>query len=762
MRRKAALGSLLGLFFLVLAGGCSRSRPSLILVTVDGLRADAVAQVQTLQNAASAEGKGILLTPVPDTVPALCSLMAGESAQALGTEFGDLSRLPASRPTLAETLRERGYATAAFIGDGEVSPLTGLARGFDLFSCPSSPAGTAITREESRRAKPWRGGYVRGEDLVREVTTYLRSRPAGRPLFLWIHLADLTVQTDLADPAGFYKNALPETDKVLGVLRDAAHSSGLAGKTVFAVLSPHGLALGEEGETRYGLTLAGAVIRVPLVIAEKGPARIPSPLPLGLEGMRSFFLKMLALEEGPAGKKPVLVTTRLPERLYGWPPMGLAAGEAGELSLLPEPNFRPPQGPPLAGEEAWNKAPAELRRLLEEAGLKPSPPGAGAAARVRTMGEMGRVMGRLAAGERGAAREILEEILDQEPQALEPRLILLRLLAGERENTAAQARSKELAAELGQFRPVHPAQNFDLARFWLTAGQPETALGLIPDLPGRVGYDLAAAELLAQAKALEAALARLNRLLEAEKEAPELQEWSADLLMSSGNAYRARLAFEAALASPRGRTPNLLAKLGDCLAQLNESDLALRRFAEAAKEDPSYLYPHARAADILLAKGERNAGLHAVTLSVARTDDPVQDAIHLAQALEARELLPEAASTLYEAGQKNAGQPRLKVALARVLTRGGKPERARPLLDEVLEANPEFPPAWVEVARLEAASGRADAAIAALGRAEVRAGPELTQQVRQDPLFQKAGPDSALARRARAFQGQGGGDKRER
>jgi predicted Zn-dependent protease len=198
-----------------------------------------------------------------------------------------------------------------------------------------------------------------------------------------------------------------------------------------------------------------------------------------------------------------------------------------------------------------------------------------------------------------------------------------------------------------------------------------------------------------------------------------------------------------------------VAKLGNTLVDLGEKDAALARYAEATRLDPSYRYPFTRAAELLLAQGKEGEAATALVKSVGATGDPVQDVLNQARALERAGLLSYAATLVDEALAKDPQNLALQLGMARLMGAGGRHDDARQRLQAILATQPGVAQAWVELARVEAAAGNESAAIDALDKAEPISGPQVTETVRADKLFGKGGPESALARRAAAFQGRG-------
>src|SRR5260370_18095906 len=111
------------------------ARPSILLVTLDTTRADAVRpDVAPNFNALAAHGLRFnqAYTPVPQTLAAHCSIMTGLYPAGHGVH--ENGRYLSDRvPLLAEQLKVAGYRTAAFVSAFALAPRFGLARGFDVY-----------------------------------------------------------------------------------------------------------------------------------------------------------------------------------------------------------------------------------------------------------------------------------------------------------------------------------------------------------------------------------------------------------------------------------------------------------------------------------------------------------------------------------------------------------------------------------------------------------------------------------------------------
>ena len=132
-RHQASLFILLAVLALLLTG-CSKP-PNLVIISVDTLRADAIARTET-PNIDRLAGSGTTftqaITPMPRTTPALATMLTGlEPGHHGSREVGD--PIYEQVTTLAEMLRQQGYTTIAVSAILSAGRGQGLDRGFDHF-----------------------------------------------------------------------------------------------------------------------------------------------------------------------------------------------------------------------------------------------------------------------------------------------------------------------------------------------------------------------------------------------------------------------------------------------------------------------------------------------------------------------------------------------------------------------------------------------------------------------------------------------------
>src|SRR5262245_17020867 len=165
-----------------------------LVIAIDGLRADHLSCAgydrPTTRVIDALARQGVYFaecwSAAPRTLPAHVALLSGcdpwiarRGALEVETSADPLSwRIPDQAPRLAQEFLAHGYATAAFVGSPELSPLCGFGRGFQHYAAPSGGAG---------------GDAIEfGFDGVsqRFVNWLLESSP-GEDWFAYLHVDDL-------------------------------------------------------------------------------------------------------------------------------------------------------------------------------------------------------------------------------------------------------------------------------------------------------------------------------------------------------------------------------------------------------------------------------------------------------------------------------------------------------------------------------------------------------------------------------------------
>ncbi len=237
-------------------------RPNVILISVDTLRADHLplygygddtAPHLTRWARRFATTFDHTVVQAPWTLPSHTSLLTGINATRHGVNHTH-TVVPERLPMLAESLRGAGYSTAAVTGGGFLHPKYGFAQGFDRFRY-----WPTLGEPESELEN----GVDRALDLLDSLTP---------PYFLFLHTFDVHDYLIYRRAAGaensivtWYDDRIRHTDAELGRLLDRLAELGLRGRTVIALTSDHGEALGDAGVRGHGF-LSDDNLRVPLVL----------------------------------------------------------------------------------------------------------------------------------------------------------------------------------------------------------------------------------------------------------------------------------------------------------------------------------------------------------------------------------------------------------------------------------------------------------------------------------------------------------------
>jgi arylsulfatase A-like enzyme len=289
--------------------------PNVVILTIDTLRADHLSSYgyrrPTTPNidrllAAGARFTGAR-TVEPLTTPALGAMLTSLYPHEHGATRNGM-RLRPGLPSLARTLRERGYRTAAFVGNWTLKDrLSGFAEHFERY-------------EEVFTRKRWLGLFkdeATAEDLTDAALAWLAGIQKQRgPFLLWVHYVDphapyrlheeVTAQLGLAGRNGLskadrYDSEIAFADRHLGRLLAAFEGDPeLRANTLFVFAGDHGESLGEHGDWGHGRNLYEPALHIPLGIAWAGHVRpgatvdapamnldVP-PTVLGLLGLRGL------------------------------------------------------------------------------------------------------------------------------------------------------------------------------------------------------------------------------------------------------------------------------------------------------------------------------------------------------------------------------------------------------------------------------------------------------------------------------------------
>ncbi len=255
------------------ASASDSSRPDVLLVTIDTLRADSLGfagnkAVETpVLDRLAAQGRvfGNAHAHNVVTLPSHANVLTGLLPYQHGIRDNTGFRLDPSIPTLATLLKEKGYATGAFVGAFPLDSRFGLSRGFDAYDDRYPRGRTPLDFEMPERP---------ASEVVPAALAWWNEK-RGAPRFLWVHLYD--PHAPYRPPRPFaeryrsneYLGEVAATDAALAPLLDPL-TSGAAPPALVIVTSDHGEALGDHGEATHGLFAYEATLHVPLVVWFRG------------------------------------------------------------------------------------------------------------------------------------------------------------------------------------------------------------------------------------------------------------------------------------------------------------------------------------------------------------------------------------------------------------------------------------------------------------------------------------------------------------
>ncbi len=260
----------------MLASGCSRARPDVVLIVVDTLRRDHLPfygyDRPTAPFLASLAGRGVVFENAYSTsawtAPAAASLFTGLYPMQHGVVTGRfavkqlrkggvpmrLNRIPRPAETIPEALKSAGYSTFAVVENSNIRPELGFDQGFDAFH-PLNPAKEAdvITAK------------------LRELEPEIRRR---RPYFLYLHYMD-PHEPYAKNRAFFDRRAQGDARRMSAYdseihhadahIRQAFEMFGWERDTVVLLTADHGEELGERGFWGHARSLFGETLNVPLL-----------------------------------------------------------------------------------------------------------------------------------------------------------------------------------------------------------------------------------------------------------------------------------------------------------------------------------------------------------------------------------------------------------------------------------------------------------------------------------------------------------------
>jgi arylsulfatase A-like enzyme len=563
--RASARAALVVLVALALAGCTKDVRapgppPSLLLVTVDTLRADRVgaygdALARTPHMDALARG-GVLFarayTPAPLTLPAHATLLTGLLPPQHGVRGNGGFALGSQVPTLGEALRMRGLRTGAFVGGFPLERRFGLARGFDHYD-------DALDRQDGVH-------FDFAERRADRVVEAAREWLAGQsgPVFAWVHLFDPHAPYD--PPADFrggldaYRGEIAFVDRSLGSLLAAWDAR--PGPSFVALTADHGEAFGEHGEESHSLFVYDTTLHVPLVL--RGPGLVEGRRVTTSVGLADVAFTLLARLDATAGlagslpapvlpgrdllderEAPLYAETLSPRLDFGWSDLRALRDGRYKYVRAPRPELYDVEADPGETKDLAAREPAvrerlsgaleaTMARLGEESARRV--PDAAATERLRALGY---VQGPGGAGSGADPKDKID---------------VARRIARATGPFSGHEEAARVYADIARLDPDNPLVNLRLADALLRGGRARDAIApfrkVVAGGPTTVDAHVGLATTYAQLGRMGEARAVLEAALRIDAANGQVQFNLGELSRAAGDVAEARRRYEAARADP--------------------------------------------------------------------------------------------------------------------------------------------------------------------------------------------------------------------
>jgi arylsulfatase len=297
----------------------SSDKPNVLFVLVDTLRQD---HVQPYGEATPTPGITRLseegtryadaITVIPKTTQSVAAFQTGKYPVTNGVRILK-DELGADQQTLAETLSDNGYSTAAFVHNGWVMRGRGFEQGFDQFWSffelerawgPARLSGwvTAIDTFTTRRIRPF-DGNTDARVATDRIVDWMRNAP--QPFYGYVHYFDphwpyrppgedgeckvnniqqikrisrgeMMFKNPLSDEENeracdLYRKEVTYNADQVGRMLEALDEMGVADNTVVIFTADHGHSLGEHDYWyHHGEFLYDASMSIPLIIKAPG------------------------------------------------------------------------------------------------------------------------------------------------------------------------------------------------------------------------------------------------------------------------------------------------------------------------------------------------------------------------------------------------------------------------------------------------------------------------------------------------------------
>ncbi len=303
--------------------------PNVLLLVMDTVRADHLSAYgydrPTTPNLARWASRGVRFdrarATAPWTLPSHASMLTGYWPHQLSADVAHA--LDTAKPTLAEALGDRGYATGGFVANTYYcNAWYGVDRGFDRYEdfpendriilmeiLQSSTLGRRVARKlGAKLATPGsKGSRKSAATINRDALAWVDGLPQNQPFFAFLNYYDAhdpyetpdgaahpfahpgaaPAHSTAADPEAIapavsaaesrlkvdaYDDCIAALDAEIGRLLDTLDRRGTLANTLVIITSDHGEHFGDRGLFGHGVSLYHPLIDVPLIVLP--PARV--------------------------------------------------------------------------------------------------------------------------------------------------------------------------------------------------------------------------------------------------------------------------------------------------------------------------------------------------------------------------------------------------------------------------------------------------------------------------------------------------------
>jgi arylsulfatase A-like enzyme/Flp pilus assembly protein TadD len=258
---------------------------NIILISIDTCRADYLScygypQETTPNIDAFARNATLfknVVSPVPITLPAHCTMLTGTIPPFHGVHNNSFFKLAPSNQTLPEILKQNGFNTSAIVSAFVLDKRFGLAQGFDTY------------HDTFKKIKYNTFGNERnGDETTQAALDWLDKNKDNRS-FLMLHYYD--PHADYAPPEPFaskfadnlYAGEIAFTDHCIGRFIQKLKDLQMYNSALLIIAGDHGEMLGEHGEKEHTFFIYESAIKVPLIVKLPGQKKASTVTqPVGL------------------------------------------------------------------------------------------------------------------------------------------------------------------------------------------------------------------------------------------------------------------------------------------------------------------------------------------------------------------------------------------------------------------------------------------------------------------------------------------------